>query len=187
MRPSDLAPLCLQLARPARPATTVTMPRSTWPSTLSTSHAVVHEGLGETLVYDVLNQIPLCTGEPNPATSVRSHPTLGRVLRSPPVEPVLLFLRPPRPDLEPSRHDRRWPYRGRPRSDLALREAETPPPRRRRPRPASRWNFAAKTRLTRLRKRISGPQTGVPLTQRLELVTRALPVKLDPRMYWTPS
>lgn len=147
----------------------------TRPSTLVHLHGAGHEGLGEDVVYDVLDQI--AHRDTGPSHDFSGVSTLGELCAT--VAGLDLF-EAAAPGMEASRHYRRWAYESA-ALDLALRQAEMPLHEAlgRDPRPLQ---FVCSTRLTSF-----GDEAGSSTEQLRNRLARypELAFKLDPENDWT--
>lgn len=149
----------------------------TRPSTIVHLHGEGQEGIGEDVVYDVLDQI--AHRDTGPTHDFNGVATLGEFCAT--VAGLDLF-EAAAPGMEASRHYRRWAYESA-ALDLALRQAGTSlhATLGRDPKPLE---FVCSTRLT-VFDGDEGSNTE-PITKRLERYP-GLAFKLDPENDWTPE
>jgi len=149
----------------------------TRPSTLIHLHGDGQEGIGEDVVYDVLDHI--AHRDTGPVNDFIGAMTLGEFCAA--VADLDLFTA-AAPGMEASRHYRRWAYESA-ALDLALRQSGIPLHEAvgRDPQPL---NFVCSTRLTVFESE-EGSNTE-PIRKRLEKYPD-LAFKLDPENDWTPD
>jgi L-alanine-DL-glutamate epimerase-like enolase superfamily enzyme len=147
----------------------------TRPSTLIHLHGDGHEGIGEDVVYDVLDHI--AHRDAGPVLDLSGPGTLGELCEL--TGELDLFPGAP-PEREPSRHYRRWAYESA-ALDLALRQSGVPLHEAlgRDPRPL---NFVCSTRLGGIGED-APPSTTDPVRKRLAKYP-GLRFKLDPENDW---
>jgi L-alanine-DL-glutamate epimerase-like enolase superfamily enzyme len=152
-------------------------PEFTRPSTIIHLRGGGEEGIGEDVVYDVLDHVAM--RDAGPVLDLTRPGTLGELCEL--LGELDLFEGAP-PVREPSRHYRRWAFESA-ALDLALRQSGTSlhDAVDRAPRPV---NFVNSTRLSSFAD--EAPSSTEPIRRRLERYP-TLRFKLDPENDWTPE